>query len=184
MRPLPLSAGAAWLFALGYGVTTLYAVANDAFTATWNPPTDPRAVYEFRWRHFANGNWQALPEQEGRALSFVHRYPALPNEPTTDRWLCLDARSRVGDLVSQWLSETSDGAACSTEELGAIAVPAPPPVELPPPPMPPPDVFTDIEQADGRLSFSYQIAACPRGVQQTTSAAVNGRKTITLRCRR
>jgi hypothetical protein len=179
MRSTRLAAGAAWLCVLGSVALSVGAVPNGTFTATWDPPTDPRAGYEFRWHHFADPAWQDLPEQDARALTFTYSYPALPTEPTTDRWMCLDARSRVGDLVSAWLSETADGAACAAVEVGTIQLPT-----LPPPLPPQPDIFTDIQQSDGRLSLDYQIGACPRGVQQTTSAAVNGRKTITLKCRR
>lgn len=157
------------------------AVQNGQFTATWDPPTDPRAVYEFRWRHFAQPTWQDLPEQDARALTFTYAYPALPADPSTDRWMCLDARSRVGDLVSPWLSESPSGAACNSVEVGILPPPTPPA----PPPIPPqPDIFTNIKQTDGRLSIDYQLGACPRGVQQTTSAIRNGSRTITLTCRR
>jgi hypothetical protein len=187
MRSLTLTAGAVWLFVLIYGAGALWAVPNGSFTATWDPPTDPRAVYEFRWRHFAQSAWQDLPEQDARALSFLYAYPALPTEPITDRWMCLDARSRLGDRVSAWLSDTADGAACNTVEATVIPVPTPPPpVVVPPPPapLPPqPDIFTNLQQRDGRISIDYQIGACPRGVQQTTSAVKDGRKTITLTCR-
>lgn len=160
-------------------VSGMAAIQNDRFTATWDPPTDPRAVYEFRWRHFAQSAWQDLPEQDARALSFLYAYPALPTEPITDRWMCLDARSRVGDLVSPWLSETDSGAACAAVEVGTISLP------IPPPPTPPqPEIFTNVRQANGQLSVEYQIGACPRGVQQTTSAVIDGSKTITLKCRR
>lgn len=155
------------------------AVPNGSFTATWDPPTDPRAVYEFRWRHFAQPAWQQLPEQAASALAFTYVYPALPSTPSTDRWMCLDARSRVGDLVSPWLSETDSGAACAAVEVGTITLPTPPP------PLPPqPEIFTNVQQANGQISVEYQISACPRGVQQTTSAVIEGRKTITLKCRR
>lgn len=184
MRPLALAAGAAWLCVLGYGVAALSTVPNGSFIATWDPPTEPRAVYEFRWRHFAAPAWQALPDQEARSRTFTYSYPALPTEPSTDRWMCLDARSRVGDLVSVWLSETTDGAACNTVEVGVIPVPTPPAPTPPAPPQPQPDIFSNIQQSEGRLSLDYQIGACPRGVQQTTSASKNGMRTITLTCRR
>lgn len=185
MRSMQVATGAAWLFVLGYVAVSVGTVPNGAFIATWDPPTDPRAVYEFRWRHFAQSAWQDLPEQDARALAFTYSYPALPNEPATDRWMCLDARSRVGDLVSPWLSDTDSGAACAAVEVGTIPLPTPPPPVVVPPPMPPqPDIFTNVQQVDGRLSIEYQIGACPRGVQQTTSAIRNGSRTITLSCRR
>lgn len=169
-------------------LSSVAAIRSDRFTATWDPPTEPRAVYEFRWKHFAQSVWQDLPEQDARALTFTYSYPALPTEPPTDRWMCLDARSRVGDLVSPWLSATDSGAACAAVEVGTIPLPTPPPPVVMPPPMPPlppqSDIFTNVQQRDGRLSVEYQIAACPRGVQQTTSAVKDGVKTITLTCRR
>ena len=178
MRTLTLSYWALTACLVTVGVYLAHALPNGVFTATWDPPDDPRAVYEFRWRHFAAPAWEALPAQEARARTFTHACSALPVEPATDRWMCLDARSRIGDLVSPWLSETASGPACAAVEVGIVAIPAPP--ALPPTP----DVFTGLTQLDGRLSVDYQIAACPRGVQQTTSAVVNGRRTITLRCRR
>lgn len=159
-------------------ISSLAAIKPDRFTATWDVP-EQSAVYEFRWRHFAAPDWITLPAQPAITGTFTAAFQPLPTEPITDRWMCLDARSRVGDLVSPWLSETADGPACAGVEVGVIPVP-PPPV----PAEPQLEVFTNLTQADGRLSIEYQISACPRGVQQTTSAAVNGRKTITLKCRR
>lgn len=170
--------------AVSLSATAWGAVQNGQFTATWNAPTDPRAVYEFRWRHFSQPTWQDLPAQDARALTFTHTYPALPAEPSTDRWMCLDARSRVGDLVSPWLSESPGGAACNSVEVGTIPLPPPPAPPTPAPIPPQPDIFTNLRQSDGRLSIDYQVGACPRGVQQTTSAAKAGIKTITLTCRR
>lgn len=190
MRGLQLAAVAVWSLAVGYGVVALSAVPNGSFAATWQPAADPAEQYEFRWRHFAAADWLSLPTVAGAAGSMRVTFAPLPNTPTTDRWMCLDARSRVGDRVSPWLSEMSGGATCSTIEAAIIAVPTPPaPTPIPPPvveppPLPQPDIFTGITQTDGRLTLDYQVGSCPRGVQQITSAPKNGSRTITLICRR
>ncbi len=150
------------------------AVPNGSFIATWDVPTDPRGIYEFRWRSFAQGEWQPLPDQEARALSFRHAFPPLPPEPATDRWMCLDARSRIGEAVGPWLSEIADGAACNSVEVGTIPVP----------PIPPVEVFSHLTNNNGVLSFDYRLADCPSGVSKSTGAARNGQRTITLRCRK
>ncbi len=156
------------------------AIRNSQFTATWDL-VEPSAVYEFRWRHFASPEWMPLPAQPSNAGTFTSSFAPLPNTPETDRWMCLDARSVREGVSGPWLSATSEGASCADVEVGVIPVPPPPvPVVLPPQP----DIFTALTQADGRLSIEYQIGACPRGVQQTTSAVKDGRKTITLTCRR
>lgn len=171
-----------WLFVL----SAQAAVQNGSFTVTWAPPTetDPRLVYEFRWRSFANGTWQPLPDQDSRAMRFAHTFPPLPATPATDRWLCVDARGKLGDQLGPWLSETAIGAACNTVAVGTVVLPPPPPPVVPPPIPPQRDVFSNLRQSDGRLSLDYQLSACPRGVQQTTSAVKDGVRTITLTCRR
>lgn len=170
-------------------LTSLAAIKSDRFTATWDLPATPVDRYEFRWKHFAAQAWMPLPDQQGTATTFTSTFKPLPTEPATDRWMCLDARAVQGDRVGLWLSETPAGPACTAVEVGTIPVPTPPPPApvpdpTPPPMPPPPDIFTNLQQADGRLSLDYQIGACPRGVQQTTSAAKNGSRTITLTCRR
>lgn len=165
-----------------------WAVSNGSFTATWTPATDQAEQYEFRWKHFASPGWIPLPTVPGSAGSLTVTFPALPNQPTTDRWMCLDAR-QVKPTVGPWLSETTDGPACDAVGVSVIPVPTPPapvPPPVPPAPVPPqPDIFTNLKQSDGRLSIDYQVGACPRGVQQTSSAVnKNGFRTITLTCRR
>lgn len=190
MRRLTLVLGtalpflAAWLGIIAAGFS---AVTNGSFTATWTAATDQAEQYEFRWKHFAATDWIPLPTVPGASGFMQVTFPALPVTPTTDRWMCVDARI-VKPTLGPWLSETKDGPACNTVDVGVIPVPTPPPPApqpLPPPPMPPqPDLFTNVQQADGRLSVEYQVGACPRGVQQSTSAIKNGRRTITLTCRR
>lgn len=176
-----------WYFVLGYAV--MAAISNGSFTATWTPAADPAEQYEFRWRHFASADWIALPTMPGVSGSMRVTFTALPNVPTTDRWMCVDARM-VRPTVGPWLSETPDGPACTTVDVTVIPVPTPPPpIPTPPAPVPlplpsPPNLFTNLRQADGRLSVDYQVGACPRGVQQTTGALKNGSRTITLTCRR
>lgn len=182
MRAVTLAAVLAWWLVAGYGIASFAAIRNDRFVATWDVPAQS-AVYEFRWRHFAAADWIALPAQPSSAGTFRATFQPLPAIPTTDRWMCLDARSVRNGQAGTWISETTDGAACNTVEVGVIPVPTPPPPTPPAPPEPQPDIFTNIQQSAGRLSLDYQLADCPRGVQQATSAAVNGRKTITLRCR-
>lgn len=169
-------------------LTSLAAIKSDRFTATWDLPNMPVDRYEFRWKHFAAPQWMPLPDQPGTAHTFTSTFKPLPTEPPTDRWMCLDARVITGDRAGQWLSETPAGPACNAVEVGTIPVPTPPPPApqpIPPSPIPPqPDIFTNVQQADGRLSLEYQVGACPRGVQQTTGALKNGRRTITLTCRR
>lgn len=166
-------------------MTCLAAIKSDRFTATWDLAKTPVDRYEFRWKHFATPGWISLPDQPGTATAFSATFSPLPAEPATDRWMCLDARIIQGGRAGQWLSETSAGPACNAVEVGTIPVPMPP---APPPPIPPrppqPDIFTNLQQADGRLSLEYQVGACPRGVQQSTSAIKNGSRTITLTCRR
>lgn len=180
-----IAIGLVSLLAMGaYGVAvSLSAVTNGAFVVNWTPATDPVEQYEFRWRHFASPQWISLPTVAGSAGSMRGTFPALPNTPTTDRWMCVDARM-VTPTVGPWLSETTDRAACATVEVSAVVV-SPPPAPLPPPITPQPDIFTNVQQRDGRLSIDYQVGACPRGVQQTSSATnKNGFRTITLTCRR
>lgn len=162
------------------------AVQNGSFTVSWNPPTDPRLVYEFKWRSFADGNWQLLPDQDPRALSFIHTFSPLPAIPATDRWLCVDARSKLGDQLGTWLSETATGAACNTVEVGTVVLPPPPPPIVPPPtppqPPPPTELFSNLKNSAGVLSFDYRTADCPRGVSKITGPAKNGIRIVTLTC--
>lgn len=189
MRPLRQTVVLAWVILLGLAGVSISAVTNGTFTATWTPATDPAEQYEFRWRHFAAPDWIVLPTVPGTTGSLLVAFTALPNTPATDRWMCVDARM-VQPQVGAWLSETSAGAACNTVDVSIIPVPTPPPappapITTPPSPIPPqPNIFTNLQQADGRLSLEYQVGACPRGVQQTTGALKNGRRTITLTCRR
>ncbi|MCS6297175.1 MAG: hypothetical protein H8K09_13145 [Nitrospira sp.] len=189
MRPLRQTVVLAWVILLGLAGVSISAVTNGTFTATWTPATDAAEQYEFRWRHFASDDWLALPTMPGPAGSMRVTFTALPTVPTTDRWMCVDARM-VTPTVGAWLSETSDGPSCNTVDVAVIPVPTPPPPIPTPPapapsPIPPqPNIFTNLQQADGRLSLEYQVGACPRGVQQTTGALKNGRRTITLTCRR
>lgn len=192
MRAAPLSVIVVWMVACVAVAITVGAVPNGSFVATWDTPTDSSAIYEFRWKHFVRGDWQPLPDQDARARRFTYTYPKLPDTPATDRWLCLDARSRLGDLVSAWLSETDTGAACNTVEVGVIIIPPPPvvvpppPVVIPPaPPILPAEIFSNVMNSNGVLSFTYKPVDCSRGVQPRTSAkAMNGQKTVTLTCRR
>lgn len=199
MRALNLGVSAVWFFVLVYVGASLSAVVNGSFTVTWTPATDPAEQYEFRWRHFASSDWIALPTVPASNWSLQVTFPALPATPTTDRWMCVDARM-VKPTVGPWLSETTEGAACNTVEVPVLPVPTPPPpVVVPPPPAPvppvpvppspapvppAPEIFADLTNRDGLLSFSYRAADCPRGVQQSTSSLINGRRTITLRCRK
>lgn len=178
MRGLQLAAVAVWSLAVGYGVVALSAVPNGSFTATWQPATDPAEQYEFRWRHFAAADWLSLPTVAGAAGSMRATFAPLPTTPATDRWMCVDARM-VKPTVGHWLSETKDGPACNTVEVGEIPVPTPPA-----PVPPPPEIFTGLTNSNGLLSFTYKQADCPRGVQQSTGALINGARTITLKCRR
>jgi len=173
------------------GLSALAAIKTDRFTATWDLPTTPVDRYEFRWKHFASNGWLTLPDQLGTATTFTVTFPAVPSEPPTDRWMCVDARAIVAGVPGAWLSETATGPSCNVFEAGLVVVPTPPaplppptPPPSPVPPLPPPDIFTNLQQADGRLSLDYQVGACPRGVQQTTGALKNGARTITLICRR
>lgn len=169
------------------------AVQNGSFTATWTPATDPAEVYEFRWRHFAAPDWIALPHMKGSLGTMTVAFSALPATPTTDRWMCLDAR-QIEPVVGPWLSTTTIGAACNTVEIGTMALPPPPPVVAPPPVVVPPatppsvppivELFGNLTNKHGVLSFDYFTRDCPRGVRQTTSAEKNGLRTITLTCRR
>lgn len=173
-----------WLGIIAAGFS---AVHNGSFTATWTPATDPAEQYEFRWKHFASDDWLALPTMPGASGFMQVTFPALPATPTTDRWVCVDART-VKPTIGAWLSETPDGPACDAVEVTVLPIPTPPapvpPAPVPPPVPPQPDIFTNVQQREARLSIDYQVGACPRGVQQTTSAVKNGSRTITLTCRR
>lgn len=190
MRLFKVAAGVASCFILGSVAAALSAVSNGSFTATWTPAVDPAEQYEFRWRHFASPDWIALPTMPGAAGSMLVAFKALPNTPATDRWMCVDARM-VKPTVGVWLSETPDGPACDTVNVSVIPVPTPPPAPAPipvppaPVPVPPaPEIFGDLTNSNGLLSFSYKAVDCPRGVQQSTGALMNGLRTITLRCRK
>lgn len=177
-----------WLFVL----SAQAAVQNGSFTVTWAPPTetDPRLVYEFRWRSFANGTWQPLPDQDSRAMRFAHTFPPLPATPATDRWLCVDARSKLGDQIGPWLSETATGAACNTVEVGTVILPPPPPPIVPPPVVPPPvqpppaSPLTAVTVKGNDLTFDYKLAACPKGIQMKSGKIINGSRTVTMTCRK
>lgn len=178
---LMLSAALLWL-------TSLAAVKPDQFTATWDPTSVPVDRYELRWKHFASNGWLALPDQPGTVTTFTATFSPVPNEPATDRWMCVDARAVVSGVPGAWLSDTTAGPACDVFGVAVVIVPPPPaPIPVPtPPPVPPlpPQIFTNVQQADGRLSMDYQVGACPRGVQQAIGALKNGSRTITLICRR
>lgn len=170
-------------------LSALAAIKTDRFTATWDLPTTPVDRYEFRWKHFASNGWLPLPDQPGTATTFTATFRAVPNDPATDRWMCVDARAIVAGVPGPWLSETATGPSCNVFEAGLVVVPTPPaplppPPPAPVPPIPPPDIFTNLQQADGRLSLDYQVGACPRGVQKITGSVKNGSRTITLICRR
>ena len=175
-----IASGLLSLLVMGaYGVAvSLSAVTNGSFTVTWTAPTDQVEEYDFRWKHFAAPGWIQLWTAPGAIGSLQVNFPALPNTPTTDRWMCVDARM-VKPTVGHWLSETKDGPACNTVEVGEIPVPTPPA-----PVPPPPEIFTGLTNSNGLLSFTYKQADCPRGVQQSTGALINGARTITLKCRR
>lgn len=169
------------------------ALQNGHLTVLWDVPADTAPVYEFRWAQFAQPDWQSWPSVPSAAGRVGVQFDPLPAVPTTDRWLCVDARSVQGPLAGPWLSETTEGAACNTVEVETIVLPPPPPIVPPPPVVPPPtppsepppaELFGNLHNSKGVLSFDYFTRDCPRGVQQTTSAARNGFKTITLTCRR
>ncbi len=173
------------------GLSALAAIKTDRFTATWDLPTTPVDRYEFRWKHFASSGWLTLPDQLGTATTFTVTFPAVPSEPPTDRWMCVDARAIVAGMPGPWLSETATGPSCNAFEAGLVVVPTPPaplppptPPPAPVPPQPPPDTFSNLANSKGVLSFDYPVAACTRGVQQTISALKDGRRTITLMCRK
>lgn len=182
MRVRTISGVLAWCGLLGLVAVALGAVSNGSFTATWTAATDPAEQYEFRWRHFAAPEWVALPSMAGAAGSMRIEFETLPNTPTTDRWMCVDARM-VRPKVGAWLSETSTGAACNTVDVAVLPVPTPP-APVPPPPSPPTETFSNLTNRKGVLSFDYQLADCKRGVQQTVGQIKNGTRTITLTCRR
>lgn len=168
------------------------AVQNGQLIVLWDVPADTTSVYELRWQHFAQPEWQPLPSVPSGAGSLTVTFSPLPATPATDRWVCVDARSVHGGSVGPWLSTLPHGAACNVVEVGSIVLPPPPPI-VPPPVVPPPtppsepppaELFGNLHNSKGVLSFDYAIRDCPRGVQQTTSAVRNGFKTITLTCRR
>lgn len=189
--PLIASALLSLVGIMAYGVTvSISAVTNGSFVATWSPSTDSSEEYEFRWRHFASAQWIALPIVPGTLGVLEVKFPALPSTPTTDRWLCLDARM-VKPAVGPWLSDAKEGPACNVVEVGVIPLPTPPapvppaPLPTPPAPVPPaPELFMGLTNSNGLLTFTYRPADCPRGVQQSTGALINGARTLTLRCRR
>lgn len=173
MRPLALLVSFVVLW-----LSSLAAIKNDRFTATWDAPATPVDRYEFRWRHFASPDWIPLPDQPGTAATFTVTFPALPNTPTFDRWMCLDARSIKANVAWPWLSDTAAGPACALVDAGTIVI-------TPPPVIPPPvELFSNVTNASGVLSFDYRPADCKRGVQQGTGPLKNGSRTITLTCRK
>ncbi len=164
------------------------AVQNGQLTVLWDvPPVDVDAVYELRWSHFAQPSWAPLPSVPASAGNILVTFAALPATPTTDRWLCVDAR-QVSPTTGPWLSETKEGPACNVVEVGTIVLPPPPPPARPPPTPPseppPSEIFSNVRTSKGQLAVDYLVADCPRGVQQTTSAVKHGIRTITLTCRR
>lgn len=114
-------------------------------------------------------------------------------------WLCVQARQRAADgTLSPWYISDKEGVCNLTAKvLPPEPVTPPPPVVPPPPapvpppivppPLPPPapvELFGNVRNSDGVLSFDFAPADCKRGVQQTTSALKDGRRTITLTCRK
>lgn len=177
MRKFMISINCLLLFGTAYA-----AVKNGSFTAMWAPPTDPRAIYEFRWRNFAQSEWQALPDQPSSALSFRYEFSPLPSTPITDRWFCIDARVKLGDQVGPWLSNTPDGATCNTIEVGSIVVPPPPdPPPVTPPPVPPLRGLTVTSSTPEQVIVEWSSDDCRDGVTNRRSGS-NDKKRITITC--
>lgn len=118
-----------------------------------------------------------------RFVEMLRDSPLLPSD-----WLCVQGRQRnVAGVYSDWYLSDKEGVCNQTAAVlpASAPDPVPPPIEPPPVVTPPAvDIFTGLTNRDGLLSFAYKLTECPRGVQQTTSAAKDGQKTITLRCRK
>lgn len=163
------------------------AEACERGSVCWTDLSKGAAITELRFR--AQGGERTAVIEPGvstfRFVEMLKDSPLLPSE-----WLCVQGRQRhPAGKYSDWYLSEQEGVCHQTavvlpvSEAGPID---PPPVVVVPPPLPEPsvEIFSGITNSNGLLSFSYKLADCPRGVQQGTSAAQNGQKRITLRCRR
>ncbi len=158
------------------------AVSPEQVTLTWTPDPTPGLQYRLRLRHFAQPDWFDLGLADAAAGQFVYQFaPALPNEPTTDRWICADAQGVAADgTVGLWYSEVHGSAACNQVEAGSIVVPPPPP----PPPLPPPPAGLSIGAATpDEVVITASTADCPR-VQTSTAGSTKLVQKRTVRCLR
>lgn len=127
-----------------------------------------------------------------RFVDAVRGSNVLPSD-----WLCVQARQRTADgTLSPWYLSDKEGVCNLTAKvLPPAPVPPPPPapVDPPPAPVPPPvppapvpvpEIFSGVTNSKGVLSFDYAVTDCKRGVQQAISALKDGRRTITLMCRK
>jgi hypothetical protein len=156
------------------------AVENGQIVVTWKAETDTAIKYEFRWKHFAQPEWQSLGTMAGGLGTFTYSFePIVSNEK--DLWVCVDAR-QTKPTVGAWLSTTEDGAACN--QFGSvIPLPPPPPPQPPqpppqPPPPPPPPIEVDVGQLKDRaMKLEEKLAAIKQAVcSMTFKANTLGRK--------
>lgn len=180
-----------------YGAIPAQAGPCTLGSVCWTDLSGGAAVTELRFR--SEGLDKTVTVGKGRtSFAFADLMRAVPGFSAS--WLCVYGRQRADDgRVSSWYISDSEGVCHDPNVVmpPVIVVPPPPapvppaPLPTPPAPIPPPapvppasEIFSDLSNREGVLSFSYKTADCPRGVQQSIGALVNGQRTITLKCRR
>lgn len=148
------------------------AVACELGSVCWQDLSGGQAETDLWFR--ADGWEQTVTVGKG-GTAFVFG-DLLRGSRVSSDWLCVQGRQRAADGTrSAWYLSETEGI-CKP-----MAVVLPPD---PDPQTPPSDSFGIVSQSGTRLSIEYPVVECPRGVQQTTSAIQNGRRTITLTCRK
>lgn len=146
--------------------------ACERGSVCWTDLSGGQAETDLRFR--ADGWERTVTVGKGRT-AFAFGDLLRANRVASD-WLCVQGRQRAADGTrSAWYLSEHEGVC---KPMAAVLPPEPEP-DTPPPA----DSFGIVSQSGTRLSIEYPVADCPRGVQQTTSAIKDGRRTITLTCR-
>lgn len=153
----------------------------NAGAVCWIDRSGGTAFTELRFR--AEGGEKVVTINPGiTSFDFAEAVRASGLVPS--EWLCVQGRQRATDgTLSLWFISDKEGVCNQTAAVLPPVDPAPP-VPPSPQPVPVPEIFSAVTNRNGVLSFEYAVAECKRGVQQGTSALKDGRRTITLTCRK